>query len=95
LEKNDRTKEEFNRVIKWFTCFNLDEIQALIEEKVTFETFFKKAKTHPNAYLIRGVVCLSNQRNRELYKQRRQLKKLIDELARGRKMKKILREEKK
>ena len=99
LEKNGKTKEELNQVIEWFTGFNQKAIQTLIDEKVTFETFFKKAKIHPNAHLIKGVVC--GYRIEEiaeefkLYKQCRQMEKLIDELARGRKMEKILRVEKK
>ena len=55
--KNGRTKEELNQVISWFTGFDEGKLQALIEEKVTFRTFFEKAKIHPNAHLIRGVVC--------------------------------------
>lgn len=57
LEKNGRTKEEFHQVIEWLTGFNEDKLQALIEEKVTFKTFFKKAKIHPNAHLIKVVIC--------------------------------------
>ncbi len=99
LEKNGRTKEEFHQVLEWFTGFDEDQVQALIDEKVTFGTFFQRAKINPNAHLIKGVVCgyrieeIEDQF--ELYKQCRQMEKLIDELARGRKMEKILREEKK
>lgn len=99
LEKNGRTKEELNQVIQWLTGYNTKELQTLIEEKVTFKTFFQKATIHPNAYLIKGVVCgyriedIENQF--QVYKQCRQMEKLIDELAKGRKMEKILREEKK
>jgi hypothetical protein len=57
LEKNGRTKEELNQVIEWFTGFDNKDLQELIEENVTFKTFFKKAKIHPNAHLIKGVVC--------------------------------------
>jgi hypothetical protein len=99
LEKNGRTKEELNQVIEWFTGFDKNELQVLIEEKVTFRTFFKKAKIHPNAHLIKGVVCGYRieeiEAEFELYKQCRRMEKLIDELAKGRKMEKILREEKK
>ena len=98
LDKNGRTKEEFHQVIEWLTGFNEDKLQVLIEEKVTFKTFFQKAKVHPNAHLIKGVVCGYRieeiEDEFELYKQCRQLEKLIDELARGRKMEKILRGEK-
>ena len=99
LEKNNRTKEELNQVIKWFTGFNDEELQTCIDEKVTFKTFFQKAKIHPNAHMIKGVVCGYRieeiDEEFELYKQCRQMEKLIDELARGRKMEKILRAEKK
>ena len=99
LEKNGKTKEELNQVIEWFTGFDQKAIQTLIDQKVTFGTFFKKAKIHPNAHLIKGVVCGYRieeiAEEFELYKQCRQMEKLIDELARGRKMEKILRVEKK
>lgn len=99
LEKNGRTREEFHQVIEWFTGFDEDKLQKLIAEKVTFRTFFKKAKIHRNAHMIKGVVCGYRieeiDEEFEVYKQCRQLEKLIDELARGRKMEKILRKEKK
>ncbi|WP_106793356.1 DUF2200 domain-containing protein [Aquimarina sp. Aq78] len=99
LVKNGRTKEELNQVIKWFTGFDQDALQALIDEKATFRTFFQKAKITPNAHLIKGVVCgyrIEEIEDKfELYKQCRRMEKLIDELARGRKIEKILREEKK
>ncbi len=99
LVKNGRTKEELDQVIEWFTGFDQNTLQTLIDEKVTFRTFFQKAKIHSNAHMIKGVVCgyrIENIANEfELYKQCRQMEKLIDELARGRKMEKILREEKK
>ncbi len=98
LEKNGRTKEELDQVIKWFTGFDQDALQTLIDEKATFKTFFQKAKIHKNAHMIKGVVCGYRieeiEDEFELYKQCRQMEKLIDELARGRKMEKILREEK-
>lgn len=99
LEKNGRTKEELDLVIKWFTGFDQDTLESFVSELVTCRTFFHKAKINPNAHLIKGVVCgyrieeIDNEF--ELYKQCRQLEKLIDELAKGRKMEKILREEKK
>lgn len=95
LKKNGRTKKELNQVIEWLTGFNENELQELIENKVTFRTFFKKAKIHSNAKLIKGVVCgyrIEEIDDKfELYKQCRLLEKLIDELAKGRKMEKILR----
>lgn len=99
LEKNGRTKEELDQVIKWFTGFDQDTFQALIDEKATYRTFFEKANINPNAYMIKGVVCGYRIEEIEdefkLYKECRQMEKLIDELAKGRKMEKILREEKK
>ena len=99
LEKNGRTKEGLDQVLRWFTGFDQDTLQALIDEKVTYRTFFEKAQIHPNAHMIKGVVCGYRieeiEDEFELYKQCRQMEKLIDELARGRKMEKILREEKK
>jgi len=99
VEKKGRTKEELHQVIKWLTGFDEDEIQALIEEKVTFKTFFQRAKINPNAHLIRGVICGYRiediEDEFELYRKCRYLDKLVDELAKGRKMEKILREEKK
>jgi len=99
LEKNGRTKEEYHQVLEWFTGFDEKKIQALIDEKVTFRTFFSQAKLHPNAHMIKGVVCGYRieeiEDEFEVYKQCRQMEKLIDELAKGRKMEKILREEKK
>jgi len=98
LEKNGRTKEEFHKVLEWFTGFNENKLHALIEEKVTFRKFFEQAKIHPNAHMIKGVVCGYRieeiEDEYELYKLCRQMEKLIDELAKGRKMDKILRKEK-
>ncbi len=99
LEKHGRTKEEYHQVLEWFTGFDQKALQVLIDEKATFRTFFQKAKIHPNAHMIKGVVCGYRieeiEDEFEVYKQCRQMEKLIDELARGRKMEKILREEKK
>ena len=99
MEKHGRTKKEFHRVIEWFTGFEEDKLQTLINERVTFRTFFEKAKIHPNAHMIKGVVCGYRieeiEDEFEVYKQCRRMEKLIDELAKGRKMEKILREEKK
>ena len=99
LEKNGRTKEEFHQVLEWFTGYDEEKLQELIEEKVTFRTFFQNAKIHANAHMIKGVVCGYRieeiEEEFQLYKQCRQMEKLIDELAKGRKMEKILREEKK
>ncbi|MCF2875711.1 MULTISPECIES: DUF2200 domain-containing protein [unclassified Tenacibaculum] len=99
IEKNGRTIEELNQIIEWLTGFDKKQLDIFIEEKVTFKTFFEKATIHPNAYLIKGVVCGYRIEEIEdeflLYKQCRRMEKLIDELAKGRKMEKILRQEKK
>lgn len=95
LEKNGRTKEEFHQVLEWLTGFNEEKLQSLIEEKVTFREFFNQAKMHPNAEKIKGVVCGYRieeiEDEFEIYKKCRQMEKLVDELAKGRKMEKILR----
>ncbi|WP_405564079.1 DUF2200 domain-containing protein [Polaribacter sp. Asnod6-C07] len=95
LEKNGRTKEEFHQVLEWLTGFNQDKLQSLIDEKVTFREFFEQAKMHPNANMIKGVVCGYRieeiEDEFEVYKKCRQMEKLIDELAKGRKIEKILR----
>lgn len=98
LEKNGRTKEEFHQVLEWFTGYDEAAVQKLIDDKVTFREFFQGAKIHPNEHMIKGVVCGYRieeiEPEFELYKQCRQMEKLIDELAKGRKMEKILRVEK-
>lgn len=81
------------QVIEWLTGFNEEKIKQLIDEKVTFETFFEKANLNPNAHLITGVICgyrIEDLQN-PLTKKVRYLDKIIDELAKGRKMEKILR----
>ena len=99
LEKHGRTREEFHQVIEWFTGYDEKKLQKLIADKVTFRTFFTKAKIHTNAHMIKGVVCGYRieeiEDEYEVYKKSRQMEKLIDELAKGRKMEKILRQEKK
>ena len=96
VEKKGRTKEELHQVIEWLTGFDENKIQKLIDEKVTFETFFQQADLNPNAHLIKGVICgyRIEEIDFELTRQTRYLDKLVDELARGRKMEKILREDK-
>lgn len=95
VEKKGRTKEELHQVIEWLTGFDEDKLQALIEEKATFETFFQRAELHPNAHLIKGVICgyRIEEIEFEPTRQTRYLDKLVDELAKGRKMEKILREQ--
>jgi hypothetical protein len=93
VEKKDRTKKELDQVIAWLTGYDEKKLQELIKEKVTFEKFFQHATINPNAHLITGVICgyrveeITNQ----LTQQVRYLDKLVDELAKGRKMEKILR----
>jgi len=93
VEKKGRTKEELHQVIEWLTGFDDKKLRELIKEKVTFETFFTKAKLNPNAHLIKGVICGYRIEEIEttLTRQTRYLDKLVDELAKGRKMEKILR----
>lgn len=98
VEKKGRTIEELHQVIEWLTGFDNSKLQSLIDEKVTFRTFFEQATIHPNAHLIKGVICgyrIENIADEfEIYRKCRYLDKLVDELAKGRKMEKILREEK-
>jgi hypothetical protein len=93
VERKGRTKEELHQVIEWLTGFDYKKLQQLIDEKVTFETFFKKAKLNPNAHLITGIICgyRIEEIENPLTKKTRYLDKLVDELAKGRKMEKILR----
>ena len=93
VEKKGRTKEELHQVITWLTGFNVKKLQELIKEKVTFEIFFQQARLNPNAHLITGVICGYRVEEIEnpLTQQVRYLDKLVDELAKGRKMEKILR----
>jgi hypothetical protein len=94
VEKKGRTVAELHQVIAWLTGFDENKIQALIDEKVTFETFFEQAKLHPNAHLIKGMICgyKIEEIDNPLTQKVRYLDKLVDELAVGRKMEKILRE---
>ncbi|MFI4872536.1 MAG: DUF2200 domain-containing protein [Phycisphaerales bacterium JB061] len=94
VEKKNRTKQELHQVITWLTGFDDAKIQKLIDEEVTFETFFKRAKLTKNAHLIKGVICGYRVEEIEnpLTQQTRYLDKLVDELAKGKKMEKILRE---
>ena len=93
VERKGRTKEELHQVITWLTGFDDRKLQELIKEKVTFETFFQRASLHPNANLITGVICgyRIEEIENTLTQQVRYLDKLVDELAKGRKMDKILR----
>jgi hypothetical protein len=93
VEKKGRTKEELDQVIKWLTGYNTEKLNELIQQKVTFEDFFQHAKLNENAHLITGVICGYRVEEIEnaLTQKVRYLDKLVDELAKGRKMEKILR----
>jgi len=93
VETKGRTKEELDQVIEWLTGFNSQQLQSIMNEKPTFKEFFEKASLNPNAHLIKGVICgyrVEDIQN-PLTQKVRYLDKLIDELAKGRKMDKILR----
>ncbi|RTY94991.1 DUF2200 domain-containing protein [Flavobacterium sp. GT3R68] len=93
VEKKGRTKEELHQVIEWLTGFDNQKLQDLINENATFEAFFQKAALNRNASLITGVICGYRVEEIEnpLTQQVRYLDKLVDELAKGRKMEKIFR----
>lgn len=93
VEAKGRTIEELDQVITWLTGFDKKKIQELIDQKVTFEEFFDQAKLNPNAHLITGVICGYRVEEIEnpLTQKARYLDKIIDELAKGKKMEKILR----
>lgn len=95
--KKDRTEEELLQVIEWLTGYDQMKVQEYIANKASFETFFKNADLNPNAHLIKGVICgyRIEEIDNSLTQQVRYLDKLVDELAKGRKMEKILRKEKK
>lgn len=92
-EKKGRTKEEVDEIIRWLTGYSQKELQKQIEDKVDFETFFAQARLHPNASRITGVICgyRIEEIEDELMRKIRYLDKMVDELAKGKKMEKILR----
>lgn len=98
IEKHGRTKEELNQVILWLTGYHQNKLDYFIDGNGTFGDFFEGAKMHRNAHLIKGVVCgyrieeISEEFS--LYRDCRRMEKLIDELAKGRNINKILRQEK-
>lgn len=93
IEKKGRTRSELNEVIRWLSGFDDATLEKLIKENVSFETFFEKASLHPNASQITGVICgyRIEEIDNTLTRQVRYLDKLVDELAKGKKMEKILR----
>jgi len=96
IEKHGRTKKELNEVIEWLTGFDTKKLNSLIKSKATISEFYNAAEIHPNAHLIKGVICGYRIEDIEfpLYRKARYLDKLVDELAKGRKMEKIKRVEK-
>lgn len=93
VEKKGRAKDELHQVIEWLTGFDNKKIQELIEEKVNFETFFQQASLNPNATFITGLICgyRIEEIENPLTRQVRYLDKLVDELAKGKSLEKILR----
>ena len=93
VEKKGRTKAELDQVIQWLTNFDHKKLQELVKENVTFESFFQQASLNPNSKLITGVICGVRVEEIEnpLTQQVRYLDKLVDELAKGKQMEKILR----
>ncbi|MCI4671907.1 MAG: DUF2200 domain-containing protein [Bacteroidia bacterium] len=93
VEKKGRSKEELHEVIHWLTGFDDAKIQELIDSKATFRELFQAATLHPNAPLIKGVICgyRIEEIDNDLTRQARYMDKLVDELAKGKKMEKILR----
>jgi hypothetical protein len=94
VEKEGRTKAELHQVIQWLTGYDEARLEQLIADKVTFADFFEQATLHPNARLITGVICGYRVEEIEnpITRQVRYLDKLVDELAKGKAMEKILRE---
>lgn len=93
VESKGRSIEELHQVIEWLTGFDGKKLQELVDERANFETFFEKAKLNQNAHLITGIICgyRIEEIDNPITKQVRYLDKLVDELAKGRKMEKILR----
>ena len=93
VEKKGRTQEELRQVIEWLTGFDNAKLQQLIDEKATFASFFEQATLNPRAELITGTICgyRIEEIKTPLTRKVRYLDKLVDELAKGRKMEKILR----
>ena len=93
VERKGRTKAELNEVIQWLTGYTEQDIEKIIQEKLSFQAFFDQAQLNPNASLIKGVICgyRVEEITNPLTQQVRYLDKLVDELAKGKKMEKILR----
>ena len=93
IEKKNRTKDELHKVIQWLTGFNLEDLKKFIAQNITFETLFENANLNKNAHLVTGMICgyRIEEIKTPITKQVRYLDKLVDELAKGKKMEKILR----
>ena len=93
VEKKGRTIAELHQVIEWLTGYDEKKLQELIDEKITFKDFFENANLNPNASLITGIICgyRIEEIENPLMRQVRYLDKVVDELAKGKKMEKILR----
>ena len=93
VEKKGRTKEELGQVICWLTGFSEKQLLQTIKDELSFEAFFQKAKLHENAHLITGLICgyRVEEIQNPLTQKVRYLDKLVDELAKGKTMEKILR----
>ena len=94
IEGKGRTIKELHQVIEWLTGYNTNTLKDLIDKKVSFEVFFEQATINSNAHLISGLICgyRIEEIENPLTKQVRYLDKLVDELAKGKKMEKILRQ---
>lgn len=92
-EKKGRTKAEVDEIIEWLTGYDDKTLQEILDKKTNFEDFFANAKLHPNASLITGIICGYRVEDIEdkFIQQVRYLDKLVDELAKGKAMEKILR----
>lgn len=95
IEKKERTKDELNLIIKWLTGYDSEVLDELINERVTFNSFFQRAKINPKANLIKGIIC--GYKIEEIdpkfhtYKNLRYLDKMVDELSKGKSIDKICR----
>lgn len=93
IQKKNRTSEELNQVITWLTGYSVKELQKHLDNKTTFQEFFQQAKINPNASKITGTICgyKIEEIENPFMKKVRYLDKLVDELAKGRPLTKILR----
>lgn len=93
IERKGRTREELHQVITWLTGFSVSTLEALVAEGVSFQEFFNRCQLNPDAQKITGMICgyRIEEIDDPLTQNVRYLDKLVDELAKGRKMEKILR----